>query len=318
LTCIVQICIINLTFIQKIFYILGGNNMGKLVRATASNGDIRLFAAITTDIVEKARQIHDLSPTASAALGRLLTAGSIMGAMLKGEKDTLTLSMNGRGPAGNLVVVANSKGNVKGYISNPHVDLPLNDKGKLDVGGAIGKDGFLNVVKDMGLKDPYVGSVPLYTGEVGDDIAYYFTVSEQVPSAVALGVLVDTDISIKSAGGLVIQMMPGANELLADIITFRLQEIPPLSTLIAEGKTCEDILNLLFDDMDLKIHEEIDIAYECDCSRERVEKALIALGKEELERLKEEEEIMQVECHFCERRYQFTKDDMQNLIDSIK
>ncbi|MBZ4664205.1 MAG: Hsp33 family molecular chaperone HslO [Caloramator sp.] len=292
--------------------------MGKLVRATASNGDIRLFAAITTDIVEKARQIHDLSPTASAALGRLLTAGSIMGAMLKGEKDTLTLSMNGRGPAGNLVVVANSKGNVKGYISNPHVDLPLNDKGKLDVGGAIGKDGFLNVVKDMGLKDPYVGSVPLYTGEVGDDIAYYFTVSEQVPSAVALGVLVDTDISIKSAGGLVIQMMPGANELLADIITFRLQEIPPLSTLIAEGKTCEDILNLLFDDMDLKIHEEIDIAYECDCSRERVEKALIALGKEELERLKEEEEIMQVECHFCERRYQFTKDDMQNLIDSIK
>ncbi|WP_027307658.1 Hsp33 family molecular chaperone HslO [Caloramator sp. ALD01] len=292
--------------------------MGKLVRATASNGDIRLFAAITTDIVEKARQIHDLSPTASAALGRLLTAGSIMGAMLKGEKDTLTLSMNGRGPAGNLVVVANSKGNVKGYISNPHVELPLNDKGKLDVGGAIGKDGFLNVVKDMGLKDPYIGSVPIYTGEVGDDIAYYFTVSEQVPSAVALGVLVDTDISIKSAGGLVIQMMPGANELLADIITFRLQEIPPLSTLIAEGKTCEDILNLLFDDMDLKIHEEIDIAYECDCSRERVEKALIALGKEELERLKEEEEIMQVECHFCERRYQFTKDDIQNLINSIK
>ncbi|MCX7694990.1 MAG: Hsp33 family molecular chaperone HslO [Caloramator sp.] len=291
--------------------------MGKLVRATASNGDIRLFAAITTDIVEKARQIHDLSPTASAALGRLLTAGSIMGTMLKGEKDTLTLSMNGRGPAGNLVVVANSKGNVKGYISNPHVDLPLNEKGKLDVGGAIGKEGFLNVVKDMGLKDPYVGSVPIYTGEVGDDIAYYFTVSEQVPSAVVLGVLVDTDISIKSAGGLVIQMMPGANELLADIITFRLQEIPPLSTLIAEGKTCEDILNLLFDDMDLKIHEEIDIAYECDCSRQRVERALIALGKEELERLKEEEDVMQVECHFCERRYQFTKDDIQNLIDSI-
>ncbi|WDC83555.1 Hsp33 family molecular chaperone HslO [Caloramator sp. mosi_1] len=292
--------------------------MGKLVRATASNGDIRLFAAITTDIVEKARQIHNLSPTASAALGRLLTAGSIMGAMLKGEKDTLTLSMNGKGPAGNLVVVANSKGNVKGYITNPHVDLPLNEKGKLNVGAAIGKEGFLNVVKDMGLRDPYVGSVPIYTGEVGDDIAYYFTVSEQVPSAVALGVLVDTDISIKSAGGLVIQMMPGANELLADIITFRLQEIPPLSTLIAEGKTCEDILNLLFDDMDLKIHEEIDIAYECDCSRQRVEKALIALGKDELERLKEEEELMQVECHFCDRRYQFTREDIQALIDSIK
>lgn len=291
--------------------------MGKLVRATASNGDIRLFAAITTDVVERAREIHDLSPTASAALGRLLTAGSIMGAMLKGEKDTLTLSMNGKGPAGNLVVVVNSKGNVKGYISNPSVDLPLNEKGKLDVGTAIGKEGFLNVVKDMGLKDPYVGSVPIYTGEVGDDIAYYFTVSEQVPSAVALGVLVDTDISIKAAGGLVIQMMPGANEFLADIITFRLQEIPPLSTLIAEGKTCEDILNLLFDDMDLKIHEEIEINYECDCSRERVERALIALGKQELERLKEEEDVMRVECHFCEKRYEFSKDDIQNLIDLI-
>lgn len=291
--------------------------MGKLVRATASNGDIRLFAAITTDVVERARQIHDLSPTASAALGRLLTAGSIMGAMLKGDKDTLTLSMNGKGPAGNLVVVANSKGNVKGYISNPSVDLPLNEKGKLDVGGAIGKEGFLNVVKDMGLKEPYVGSVPIYTGEVGDDIAYYFTVSEQVPSAVALGVLVDTDISIKAAGGLVIQMMPGANEFLADIITFRLQEIPPLSTLIAEGKTCEDILNLLFDDMDLKIHEEIEINYECDCSKERVERALVALGKEELEKLKEEEDTMRVECHFCEKRYEFSKEDIQKLIDLI-
>ncbi|MCX7951036.1 MAG: Hsp33 family molecular chaperone HslO [Clostridiales bacterium] len=291
--------------------------MGKLVRATASNGDIRLFAAITTDVVERARQIHDLSPTASAALGRLLTAGSIMGAMLKGDKDTLTLSMNGKGPAGNLVVVANSKGNVKGYISNPSVDLPLNEKGKLDVGGAIGKEGFLNVVKDMGLKEPYVGSVPIYTGEVGDDIAYYFTVSEQVPSAVALGVLVDTDISIKAAGGLVIQMMPGANEFLADIITFRLQEIPPLSTLIAEGKTCEDILNLLFDDMDLKIHEEIEINYECDCSKERVERALVALGKEELEKLKEEEDTMRVECHFCEKRYEFSKEDIQNLINLI-
>ena len=291
--------------------------MGRLVRATASNGDVWLFMAITTDIVEKARQIHDLSPTASAALGRLLSAGTVMGAMLKGEKDTLTLSMNGKGPAGNLVVVANSKGNVKGYISNPHVDLPLNDKGKLNVGAAVGKDGFLNVVKDMGLRDPYVGSVPIYTGEIGDDIAYYFTVSEQVPSAVALGVLVDTDTSIKAAGALVIQMMPGANELLADIITFRLQEIPPLSTLIAEGKSCEDILNLLFDDMDLKIHDEMEIAYECDCSRERVEKALIALGKDELERLKEEEELMQVECHFCDRRYEFTRDDIQKLIDSI-
>ncbi len=288
--------------------------MGYIVRGTVKNGDIRVFAAITTDMVQKARDVHKLTPTASAALGRLLTAGSIMGTMLKGQKDSITLSINGGGPAGNLVVVSNPSGNVKGYIGNPEVDLPLNAKGKLDVSGAVGKDGSLNVVKDMGLKEPYVGQVPIYTGEIGDDVAYYFTTSEQVPSAVAFGVLVDKDTTIKSAGGLIIQMMPGADPMLGEIITFRLQEIPPLSTLIAEGKTAEDILNMLFDDMDLKIHEKLEVNYVCDCSRERVEKALIALGREELTKLRDEEESIELQCHFCDKKYEFTRDDINKLL----
>lgn len=292
--------------------------MGYVLRATASNGDIRLFMAVSTDIVEKARKIHDLSPTASAALGRTLTAGSIMGLMLKGDKDNLTITMNGGGPIGNIVVCSNSKGNVKGYVSNPKVELPLNSRGKLDVGGAVGKNGMLTVVKDMGLKDPYVGQVPIQSGEIGEDLAYYFVVSEQVPSALALGVLVDRDTTIKAAGGLLVQMLPNANEMLGDIITFRLHEIPPLSSLIAEGKTGEDILNMLFDDMDLKIYEKIDVDYVCDCSRERVERALIALGRDELLRLKNEDKHIQMQCHFCDKTYEFDENEIESLIESAK
>lgn len=288
--------------------------MGYIVRGTIKNGDIRVFAAITTDMVQKAKDIHKLTPTASAALGRFLTAGSIMGTMLKGEKDSVTLSINGGGPAGSMIVVSNPSGNVKAYIGNPEVDLPLNAKGKLDVGGAVGKNGTLNVVKDMGMKDPYVSQVPIYTGEIGDDIAYYFTTSEQVPSAVALGVLVDRDTTIKSAGGLIIQMMPGADPMLGDIITYRLQEIPQLSTLIAEGKSAEDILNMLFDDMDLKIYEKLNVDYVCDCSKERVERALISMGKEELTKLRDEEERIELQCHFCDKKYEFTREDIDKLL----
>lgn len=286
--------------------------MNYILRATAKDGEVRIFAAITTEMVEKARKTHDLSRTASAALGRLLTAGSIMGVMLKGDKDTLTLSINGGGEAGNLVVVANSKGNVKGYISNPFVDPPRNSKGKLNVGGAIGVNGTLNVIKDLGLKEPYSSQVPIRTGEIGDDIAYYFTVSEQTPSAVVVGVQVE-DEGIKSAGGLIVQMMPGSNPLLADIITYRLEEIPQLSVLIGEGKTGEDILNMLFDDMDLKILEKIEIDYLCDCSKERVERALISMGREELESIKDEENI-EIQCHFCNTKYSFSKKDIEGLI----
>lgn len=287
--------------------------MSYILRATAKGGDVRIFAAITTEMVEKARATHNLSPTASAALGRFLTAGSIMGVMLKSEQDTLTLSMNGGGEAGNLIVVANSKGNVKGYISNPFVDPPLNSKGKLDVGGAIGVNGTLNVIKDYGLKEPYSSQVPIRTGEIGDDIAYYFTVSEQTPSAVVVGVQVEKDVTIKSAGGLIVQMMPGSDPLLADLITYRLEEIPPLSVLIGDGKSGEDILNMLFDDMELKILERIEVDYVCDCSRERVERALISMGREELESIKEDQNI-EVQCHFCNTKYEFSRKDIEGLI----
>jgi molecular chaperone Hsp33 len=288
--------------------------MGYILRGTAQNGGVRLFMAITTDIVARAREIHGTSPTASAALGRLLTAGSIMGTMLKGEKNTLSITMNGKGEAGNLVVTSNAKGNVKGYISNPNVDPPLKDNGKLDVGAAVGKNGFMNVVKDLGLREPYVGQVPICTGEIGDDLAYYFVASEQVPTAVAVGVLVDKDTSIKASGGLIVQMMPGQDEMLADVITYRLEEIPPISSLIAEGKSGEDILNMLFDDMELVIHEKIEVEYVCDCSQERIERALISLGREELERLRDEEENMEVQCHFCDKRYNFNRAAIEGLL----
>ncbi|MEG2338926.1 MAG: Hsp33 family molecular chaperone HslO [Clostridium sp.] len=293
--------------------------MGYIVRGTASEGNVRVFCAITTDIVEEARKMHNLSPVASAALGRLLSAGTILGVMSKGDKDRITISMNGGGEAGNLVVATDSTGNVKGYIGNPAVTLPPNESGNLDVAGAVGKNGTLNIIKDLGLKEPYVGKVPIYTGEIGDDIAYYFAVSEQVPSAVVLGVLVDKDdMTIKAAGSIIIQMMPGSPEMLGDVITYRLQEIPPLSTLISEGKSAEDILNMLFDDMDLVIHEKQEVHYKCDCSRERVEKTLISLGEEELNRIKEEENTIGVECHFCDKKYEFTSDNIDDLITSAK
>lgn len=288
--------------------------MGQILRATAMGGDVRLFATITTDIVEEARKIHNLSATSSAALGRLLTAGSMMGVMLKGDDDRLTLTIQGGGPAGNLVVAADSKGMVKGYMSNPQADLPPKDNGKLNVGALIGNDGFLTVIKDMGLKTPYTGKSELISGEIGDDLAYYFTTSEQTPSAVAVGVLVDKDLSIKGAGGLIIQMMPDSDEGLADVITYRLQEIPPLSTLISEGKNAEDILNLLFDDMDLQINERIETKYQCDCSRERIERALIAIGKKDLESLKKEQKNVEVQCHFCNKKYVFDHDDIDKLL----
>ena len=289
--------------------------MGYMIRGTASNGSVRFFAAITTDIVEEARKIHNLAPTSSAAFGRLLTAGTIMGSMLKSTGDRLTLTMNGGGIAGNLVVASDYTGNVKGYMSNPSADLPPNDKGKLDVGGIVGREGMLTVIKDEGLKEPYVGKVPIKTGEIGDDLAYYFTKSEQVPSAVAVGVLVNKDISIKAAGGFIIQMMPDADPFVADIITYRLQEIPPLTQMIDEGKNAEDIINTIFEDMDPNILEKKQISYLCDCSRERIENVLLALGKNELKKLSEEQETTEVQCHFCNKKYKFSREDIRNLIE---
>lgn len=289
----------------------------KLVRGTAHNGDIRVIGAITTELVNEAVKIHGTTPTASAALGRLLTAGSLMGAMLKSDKDKLTLKIDGGGEARGVVVNSYADVSVKGYIGNPLVDLSPNAKGKLDVGGAIGKDGELLVIRDMGLKEPYVGRVPIYTGEIGDDIAYYYTVSEQVPSAVAVGVLVDKDLTIKAAGGFIIQMMPGADDMLADILTYRLEEIAPITTLIASGKGIDEILQYIFEDMDLKLLQSTTPKYSCDCSRERVERALISIGKDELSKIAEDNKTEEIKCQFCGKKYSFTPEDINNILKEI-
>jgi molecular chaperone Hsp33 len=290
----------------------------KLLIATAQKGEVRVIAAITTELVNEGARLHNCSPTAAAALGRMLTAGALMGAMLKSEKDTLTLQMSGGGEAQGVVVTAYADAVVKGYIGNPSVELPPNENNKLDVGGAIGRNGNLLVIRDMGLKEPYVGQVPIVSGEVGEDLAYYFTVSEQTPSAVALGVLVDKDYSIKAAGGFIIQMMPGANELVADLLMYRLQEIPPITELISEGKSIEEILNYIFEDMDLNIGGELYPEYRCDCSREKVERALLSIGMKDLNELYEDGKSEELQCHFCSKTYTFENSDIGEIIKSLE
>lgn len=289
--------------------------MDKLVRGTAKDGMVRVIGAITTDIVDFGTKAHECTPVASAALGRMLTAGVLIGSTLKSEKEKVTLKMDGGGEAKGVTVVADSKGNVKGYIGNPYIDLPLNAKGKLDVSKAIGKNGMLYVIKDLGLKDPYVGQVPITSGEIAEDFTYYFTVSEQTPSAVALGVLVDKDLSIKAAGGFIIQMMPDADELLADILMYRLQEIPPVTQMIAEGKTIEDILQYIFDGMDLKLLQESKPEYKCDCSRDKIEKALISIGEKDLREIYNDNKDEEVVCNFCNKKYSFSHEDIGKMLN---
>lgn len=289
----------------------------KLIRGIAKDGMIRIIAASTTNLVDEATKIHNCTPTAAAALGRLLTAGTLMGVMSKSKEDKLTLQISGGGPAQSLMVTAYSDGTVKGYIGNPNIDIPPNDKGKLDVGSAIGKNGNLTVIRDLGLKEPYVGQVPIYTGEVGDDLAYYFTVSEQTPSAVALGVLVDTDYSIKASGGFIIQMMPGADELVADLLTYRLEEIDSITQMLSKGMNIEEIIKYIFEDMDLKIIDSLIPKFKCDCSRERVEKALISIGKKDLEEIYDDKKTEELKCHFCNKAYLFSHEDIGELLQNI-
>ncbi|GAB6170404.1 Hsp33 family molecular chaperone HslO [Clostridium carnis] len=291
--------------------------MDKIIRATAKDGMVRIIAGDTTSLVDTASKIHECTPVASAALGRMLTAGALMGITLKSEKEVMSLKINGGGEAKGITVTAYEGAKVKGLIGNPSGNLPLNSKGKLDVGGYIGKNGDFIVIKDLGMKDPYVGQVPIYTGEVGEDLAYYFTVSEQTPSAVALGVLVDKDLSIKVSGGFIIQMMPDADELLADLITYRLEEIPSITTMLQEHKTIEKVLEFIFEGMDLKILEEVTPEYTCNCSRERVEGALISIGEKELEEIYKEGKEEELKCHFCNTSYKFTNKEIGELLNRI-
>lgn len=275
--------------------------MDKLVKGFAFDGQVRLIGVSSKEIVSKALEIHGLSPVATAALGRFLTAGTMMGSMMKNEEDRLTLMMKGDGPLGNMVVCANDKGIVKGYAENPVVDLPLNSLGKLDVGGAVGKNGFLTVIKDIGLKEPVSGSVEIVTGEVGDEIAQYFVTSEQIPTAVAVGVLVQNDGTVGASGGYMIQIMPGTDAAIIDMIEDRIRHMNSLSTLLKDGFSIEEILKAVSGDDNVVILEEMKPAFVCDCSRERMERALMSIPEEEREEMKKENGFIEIKCSFCKR-----------------
>lgn len=284
-----------------------------IVRATACNNQIRAFAVTTTNMVGEAREKHNTSPVVSAALGRLMTAASMMGSMLKNEKDLITLQIRGDGPIKGLVVTADAKANVKGYPYVPIVDLPLKENGKLDVSGGLG-NGIMNIIKDIGLKDPYVGQTHLVSGEIAEDLTYYFATSEQVPSAVGLGVLVDRDYSIKHSGGFIIQLLPGADEEVINKLEERLKVLPSITNLMIEGKTPEEVLDMLLEGMEPQILEKIPTKFQCNCTKERVEKALISIGKKDIKEMIDEGETIELNCHFCNKKYYFTVDELQEII----
>ncbi len=290
--------------------------MDYILRATAGNGSVRVFVADTRETVEKAFEYHKTSPVISAALGRALTGAAMMGSMLKGEDDMLTLQIKGDGPAGIITVTSDSKSRVKGYAGNPRVDLPLTEEGKLDVKTAIG-NGTLTVMKDMGLKEPYVGQIPLTSGEIAEDLTYYFAKSEQTPSAVALGVLVDKDYTIKQAGGFIIQLMPEADEDTIFSLEIKLHEMEPVTAMLEKGMTPEDIMDYLIGDLEPNILDKVPVEYYCNCSRERVEKALISLGKKEIAKIIEEDGKATLHCHFCNKDYEFNEEDLMNIIKKI-
>ena len=288
-----------------------------IVRATAGNGSIRAFAATTRDLVQHAREVHHTSPVASAALGRMLTAAAMMGTMLKGEKDILTLQVRGEGPLQGIVVTSDSKAQVKGYVFNPGVEIPDRIPGKLDVSGAIGA-GHLSVIKDIGMKEPYAGKIELVTGEIAEDLTYYFAQSEQTPSAIGLGVLVETDTSIRRAGGFIIQLLPDATEEMIVKLEQKLATIPYVSDLLDMGLTPEAILEMILGDLDLKIMDKVPTTFYCNCTRERVEKALISIGKDELEKIIREDKKANLHCHFCSKEYDFNEDQLVALLEEAR
>ena len=284
-----------------------------IVRATAANHQLRLFAVTSRNLVEKARQIHGTSPVATAALGRLLTAGSMMGSMMKGDKDVLTLQIQCGGPIGGLTVTADASANVKGYVKEPMVVLPPNAQGKLDVSGALGP-GFLNVIRDIGMKEPYNGQTHLVSGEIAEDLTYYFATSEQVPSSVGLGVLMDQDHHVKQAGGFIIQVMPFADEKVIDAVEASLKEVHSVTALLEEGMTPEDMIHHLMGELDVEILDHISTQYACNCSKERVSRAIASVGREEIESMVRDGETIEVNCDFCGSHYYFTVDELKEFL----
>lgn len=284
-----------------------------MVRATAAGARIRAFACTTKELVEEARKAHNTSPVVTAGLGRLLSAGCMMGSMLKGEDDLITLIVRGDGPLQGLTVTADSKGRVKGYPLVPDVILPANAIGKLDVGGAVGR-GYLKVIRDMGLKEPYVGQTELQTGEIAEDLTYYFALSEQVPSSVGLGVLMEKDNTVKQAGGFIIQLMPFAEEEVIARLEENLQNIKSVTAMLEAGHTPEEMLTQILDGMDVEILDTTPVSFYCNCSKERVQKALMGMGRRDLEDIIKDGEGIDVNCHFCNKNYHFTIDELKALL----
>lgn len=284
-----------------------------MVRATAADAMVRLFVCSSKDLVEKARQIHNTTPVVTAALGRLLTAGAMMGSMLKGERDLLTIQIKSGGPIGGLTVTATPDGKVKGYPVNADVDIPLKNNGKLDVGNAMGL-GVMNVIKDMGLKEPYVGQTVLQTGEIGDDLTYYFATSEQTPTSVGVGVLVDRDYSVKQAGGFIVQLMPFATEEVVSKLEENLGKIQSVTALFEKGLSVEEIVAGIFDGMEYDVNESMPIEYHCNCSKERVTKAIISIGKKDIKEMIDDNKPIEVNCHFCNTNYVFSVDELKQLV----
>lgn len=286
--------------------------MGKLVRCISTDGTITVMAVDTTDIVNEAANIHETSAVISAALGRTLTAASLMGSCLKGKDDSVTVKINGGGPSGSIIAVSDSSGNVRGYVQENIVEIPLNKKGKLDVAGAVGTNGFVTVIKDLGLKEPYVGQVPIVTGEIAEDITSYFAISEQTPSVVALGVLVNPDLTIRAAGGFIIQLLPTAMDDTIEKVERCIRDIEPVTTLIDRGMKPEEICRHVLSEFDIDILDDAEPEYKCYCSKAKVEKALISVGRDELLEMAKDEKT-EVSCQFCNKKYVFTPSDIIKL-----
>ncbi len=289
------------------------NEKDYIVRATAAEGMIRAFAATSRNTVEKAREIHNTSPVATAALGRLLTAAQMMGSDMKSESDLLTIRINCDGPIGGLLVTADNQGHVRGYVNNPSVMLPPNAKGKLDVGGALDL-GVLSVIRDTGLKEPYVGQTILVTGEIAEDLTYYYATSEQVPSTVALGVLMNKDNTVRQAGGFLIQLMPGATDEIIDKLEAKIGSIDSITSMLDKNMSPEDILEFILGEFELIINDKIESSFRCNCSRERVARALLSIGRKDLDELIGEGKDVEMQCHFCSKKYTFTPDEIKGML----
>ena len=286
-----------------------------IVRATAAGETVRAFAIRSTDLTAEVREIHHTFPVVTAALGRLLSAGAMMGSMMKGENDKLTLQMKGDGPIAQMTVTADSHGNVKGFAANPAVDIPLKRAGKLDVGGAVGR-GILTVIMDLGLKEPYNGQVEIQTGEIGDDLAYYYTVSEQTPSAVGLGVMVDTDSSVKHAGGFILQVMPDAAEETIEALESKVAAADPVTSMMEKGMGPEEILEYYLGDLDLVITEKLPVRYYCGCSKDKVAGTLATISTEDLQEMINDGEEIEVKCYFCNSAYRFSTAELEEIMAS--